>query len=79
MRVEMTDLVPVKSSNILAIGHDPSANELHVEFKNGGKFIYHGISADQHAALINADSIGSHLHKHIKSAAKSVRNITPST
>ena len=70
----MTDvaMTPVKSSNIAAIGHEPQTNELHVEFKNGGRYIYHGITADQHKALVGAKSIGSHLHKHIKPAAKSV-------
>ena len=68
----MIDLVPVQSSNIRAVGHDPEANELHVEFKNGGKYVYHAISADQHKALIGAKSIGSHLHTVIKPAAKSV-------
>lgn len=73
----MSDMTPVKSSNIAAVGHDPHTSELTVEFKNGGRYIYHGISADQHAALMKADSIGSHLHKYIKSKAKSVRNVSP--
>lgn len=68
----MVDLAAVKSSNIAAVGHDPQSSELHIEFKNGGKYVYHGISADQHAALLKAPSIGSHLHKHIKPKAKSV-------
>ena len=69
----MTD---VKSSNVASVSHDPQTSELTVEFKNGGRYVYHGISADQHDALLNAKSIGSHLHKTIKPAAKSVRNIT---
>lgn len=68
----LTDLAPVKSSNIDAVGHDPQASELHVQFKNGGRYVYHGVSADQHAALLKAPSIGSHLHKVIKPKAKSV-------
>lgn len=70
-------MTPVKSSNIAAIGHDSNTSELTVEFKNGGRYIYHGISADQHAALMKADSIGSHLHKHVKPKAKAVRNVSP--
>ncbi len=66
----MVDLVPVKSSsNVLAIGHDPAANELHVAFKSGGTYVYPNVTADQHAALIAAPSIGSHLHKNIKPSA----------
>lgn len=69
---------PVVSSNIVSIGHDPDTSELHVEFSNGSKYIYHGISADQHAALVGAKSIGSHLHNQIKTKAKSVRNASNS-
>jgi hypothetical protein len=65
--------VPVKSSNVSAIGHDPASNELTVVFANGGSYIYSGISADHHAALMAAPSLGSHLHKVIKPAAKTVR------
>ena len=65
-------LVPVKSSNVEAIGHDPNANELTVKYKSGGVYVYHGVTAEQHAALMAAPSIGGHLHKHIKPHAKSV-------
>lgn len=71
----MVDLSPVKSSNIAAIGHDADSGELHVEFKNGGRYVYQGVSADQHAALTKADSIGSHLHKHVKPKATGVRKV----
>jgi hypothetical protein len=74
----MIDLTPVKSSNVAAVGHDAQANELHVQFKSGNSYVYNGVTADQHKALMSADSVGSHLHKIIKPAAKSVRNVTPS-
>lgn len=69
----MVDLRPVVSSNINAIGHDPDKSELHVQFANGGHYVYSGVSAAQHQALMTADSIGSHLHKFIKSKATGVR------
>lgn len=56
----------VKSSNISKIGH--SGTTLTVEFKNGGAvWDYEGVTPEQHDALVNADSIGSHFHHHIKS------------
>ena len=62
----MPELVPVKSSNIESVGHDADKSELHVRFKNGGTYVFPGITAAQHKNLLAADSIGSHLHKHIK-------------
>lgn len=69
------NFVPVKSSNIAGVAHDPRSNELHVEFKNGGVYVYRGIDAVQHAALMAAPSIGSHLHSVIKPAAAGVRKV----
>jgi hypothetical protein len=71
----MVEMAPVRSSNIVAIGHDSRANELHVKFKSGGMYVYHGVSASQHAVLMTAQSVGSHLHGVIKPAAAGVRKI----
>ena len=57
-------LVPVKSSQIDSVGH--SGDTLAVKFKNGGTYHYHGVSADQFAALQKAESCGSYLHSQIK-------------
>lgn len=65
------NLVPITSSNIAAIGHDPATNTLHVQFKDGPTWKYDGVTPEQHAALIGADSIGSHFHKNIKGAFNS--------
>lgn len=62
----MDKLTPVTSSNIAAVGHDPSTNELHVQFKSGGTHIYSGVTAEDHNDLIAAESIGSHFHRHIR-------------
>ena len=61
----MVAMVPVKSSKMRAIGYDPESQELHVQFHNG-TYIYPNVSANQHAALMNADSHGKHFHKHIR-------------
>lgn len=57
---------PVESSNIKSIGYDAQNRELHIEFKSGGVYSYHGVSPDEHESMMKADSIGSHFHKRIK-------------
>lgn len=57
----------VKSSNIEAIGHDVDKNELHVKFRSGATHVYSDVSVADHAALVGAESIGSHFHKHVRS------------
>jgi hypothetical protein len=60
------DRVPVTSSNIASVGHDPATNTLEIEFKGGGVYHYAGVDAAKHAALVNASSVGGHFHQHIK-------------
>jgi hypothetical protein len=60
--------IPVTSSSIASIGHDPTTNTLHVEFKNGRVYAYADVSAAHHAALLSAESIGAHFGKHIRGA-----------
>lgn len=65
------ELTPVTSSTIAAVGHDPQGNELHVRFKSGGAvYVYSGVDAAKHAALMNAESLGKHFHAEIKSKHK---------
>lgn len=59
-------LKPVKSSYIDAIGHDPSANQLQVKFKDGSMFIYDDVPAKVHADMLKSDSIGSFFHTKVK-------------
>ena len=56
----------VKSSNVSKIGYSPETKTMHVEYAGGGTYAYHGVSADQHKALMAAPSIGKHLAAHIK-------------
>ncbi len=56
---------PVKSSNVVSIGHDPESKRLHIEFANG-VYEFDGVSADQHRALMAAASHGKHFHKFIR-------------
>jgi hypothetical protein len=59
-------MTPVQSDSIAAVKHDPSSRTLTVRFKNGGVYRYAGVSADQHATLMRADSIGTHFHNNIR-------------
>lgn len=59
-------MTPVNSDSIAKVGHDPASRTLKVEFNNGGIYHYAGVSADQHAALMRADSIGTHFHQNIR-------------
>ncbi len=62
---------PIKgSSQIESIGHDLATNTLSVKFLKGGTYHYHDVNQGAFDELMKADSIGSHLHKHVKSKCK---------
>lgn len=73
MSVERTR---VKSSNVWSHGHDPVAQELHVEYSridpqtkepgpSGQTFVY-PCTAEEYGNLCAADSAGSHISKTFK-------------
>lgn len=57
----------VKSSTISHVGHE-CGDTLAVRFKSNPKvdYLYPNCSADEHDAMMKADSIGSHHHKFWK-------------
>lgn len=60
-------LKPVQSSNVQAVGYDPQARRLAVQFKgSGGIYHYDGVEQSDHDKLIGAESIGSHFSQHIR-------------
>ena len=59
---------PVKSSNIVSVGHDPDTNTLEIEFKGGGVYSYPDVPKAKADALMNAESAGKYFHAHIRSA-----------
>lgn len=59
-------LTPVKSSNIDSVGHD--GQHTYVKFKSGGVWKYPA-TADDHSALLGAESIGKHFHANLKGRA----------
>lgn len=62
----MFRMIPVSSSSIAAIGHDPKTSALHVQFKNGGVWSYAGVPAALHAEMLKAQSVGSHFHQNVR-------------
>jgi hypothetical protein len=56
----------VKSSNLHSVLYDAEKKRLEVVFKNGSAYQYHGVSSEEHAALMKADSHGKHFMKHIR-------------
>jgi hypothetical protein len=57
---------PVQSSNLKSVGHDPRSNQLEVEFHSGKVFRYSDVNVDEYAAMLGAQSIGSHFSQLIK-------------
>jgi hypothetical protein len=59
-------LVPVRSSNVQAVGYDPASRVMHVQFKGGGTYAHRGVTPAEHAAFMAAPSLGSHYSAKFK-------------
>lgn len=65
-------MMPVESSQITEIGHDPNTNTLAVRFQpragetRGGLYHYAGVDAELFATLAGASSVGSFFHNKIR-------------
>lgn len=55
---------PVTSSFVKSIGHE--GDVLEVEFQSGKLARFTGVTADDHAKLMRAESIGRHFGQHIR-------------
>ena len=55
----------VTSSNVDSVGYDPHTRQLHVKFRGGGHYSYDDVTAQEHADLLDAKSIGAHLRAHV--------------
>ena len=62
MNVEM---IPVQSTDVLAVGYDEENQILHVQFLSGSEYIYKGVPQHEFEGLLNAPSVGSYLHRMI--------------
>ena len=63
-------MVPVKSTNIDAIGYDDATSNLQINFTHGGKYLFHGVHRTLYQQLTKAPSVGSFFHTHIRSKHK---------
>ena len=67
----MPEMTPVESGNVEAIGR--SGASTYVQFKGGAVYRYDGVEDKHHDALMNADSIGSHLARVFRSRYTGVK------
>lgn len=59
-------MIPVESSQVAAIGHDPRRNEMKVKFHSGGTYLYGNVTTAEFEALRKAESVGSHFSMTFK-------------
>jgi len=64
---------PVTSSNIRSIGYDAEQRMLEVEFQNNAVYRYQGVTPEEHAELMSAESVGAHFAAGIRKSYKGVR------
>lgn len=57
---------PVQSSQLSAVGYDPEAKKLEVQFKNGAVYEYDNVPPETHASLIGAPSVGAYFSAKVK-------------
>jgi hypothetical protein len=58
--------IAVESSSVSAVGYDPAAFELEVEFRNGRVYRYQQVPIAAFRLLLQAPSIGEFVNKQIK-------------
>jgi hypothetical protein len=56
----------VRSSAVRSVGYDESDWVLQLEFVGGGIYNYFRVPPEEHARLMKAASIGSHVNREIK-------------
>lgn len=60
------DHQPVKSSQIASVGYDSATQTMEVKFVRGGHYSYSGVTPDDHAALMSAESVGKHFASAVR-------------
>jgi hypothetical protein len=66
MTAETVTMIPVESSNIAAVGHDPKTNELHVYFKSGTQYVHSDVPRALYQNMLQAPSKGKYHAERIK-------------
>ena len=65
--------LPVKSTNVKAVGYDAETKMLQVEFKSGGVYQYAGVQTEMYADLLEAESVGRFVSQVVRSGRKGLR------
>lgn len=66
---------PVSSSEIAALGYDPSKGLLRALFVEGGLYEYEQVPAKLYEQLLQAPSIGRFFNEHIRNANFAYRRL----
>ncbi len=61
------NMIPVNSSNLVAVGYDKSTQTLRVKF-NSGTYDYYNVPELIFNGLLSAPSKGQYHHEHIKNS-----------
>lgn len=72
-RRKAMERLPVKSTNVKAVGYDAETKTLQVEFKSGGIYQYAGVQPEMYADLLEADSVGRFVSQVVRAERKGIR------
>jgi KTSC domain len=71
MTIVSIEMVPVISSNVMAVGYDVEQKELHVQFKGSTTvYIYESVESLVHQSLMASDSKGTFIARELKGKYK---------
>lgn len=63
----MPRMIPVVSSNLVAVGYEADTRELYIQFKNG-LYVYTNVPQAVYNSLMSASSHGKYFHQFVKDA-----------
>ena len=58
-------LRPVESEMLRLVGYDEESRVLEVVFNTGDRYRYLNVPPSEYEGLMNAESIGQYMHKHV--------------
>lgn len=60
------DHFDVQSSSIKTVGYDKESGDMHVNFHDTGRYVYHGVPLDVYQGFMMSSSKGNFLHANVK-------------
>ena len=69
----MTEMIPVASSLIKAVGYDSEKEELHVQFHKGDEYVYRGVPQAIAMSFERSPSVGRYFLNNIKGKYEGVK------